>query len=326
MASTLPDFMQVALKLDRNPLMQVILADKSLLDATVQPPGPGAGGGSGKEMSSNGAESGEAIIPGRNFIDSWPLDLSAFLAGESAVTVYAGHDREDKGTIQPKCNTSLQGDRLSTRTSSQRDDNTSDNKRFDAPPAPEGLRYMRLSVCLPWAAATGGDQSQRSEEEQARAQAGSVDDTTGAANSCPNLVSAEAMQRLNPLSIKITFAGSLPGVRIEAESLQDHVKPTHFRLLETHCKPVYVVCRPFPDDPLIGSLHPRVVWTAGSAQRDRARFDHTSAFLLGPMDRHNLEEWAENSMLSVEVHDRCVQLTRFYSALAFVKLSPVRYS
>ncbi|CAN0061206.1 unnamed protein product [Ectocarpus sp. 8 AP-2014] len=88
------------------------------------------------------------------------------------------------------------------------------------------------------------------------------------------------MERLNPFSIQISSAVSLPGVKIEAESLQDHVKPTKFKLLELHCKPVYI--------------------------RDKAHFEHTTSFLVGQMDRHRLEDWMENSLLSVEVHDRYV--------------------
>ena len=270
-------------------MMLVTLADKSAPGGTVQPPGRGEGSDPGNTASNNEA----AGLPGRNFIESWPLDLSAFLAGEDSVTVHAG-------------NPCVKQDTTSSRNTSPQE-RTRVSKRFAAAAAPEGIRYMRLSVSLRGAGIASGGTALASEEGTSRpdSRPGSSEGTTmGNANGPPTLLSAEAMGRLNPLSIKITSAASLPGVRVEAESLQGHVKPTPFRLLELHCKPVYVVCRPFPDGPLGESLHPRVVWTPRSAQRDRAHFDHTSSFLVGPMDRHRLEDWVENSTLSVEVHDR----------------------
>lgn len=315
---------QVALTLDRKSIMSVTLADKSLRSATVQPPGQGEagqGGGNDNDPSANAAESGESVsaLAGRNFIESWPLDLSAFLGGETAVCVYAGGgtsgcETEDSASTRG-VSLSREGLPPSSAGSAWRPEDLPNNStRPDAPPAPEGFRYIKLSVSLPGvedAAAVAGRDPAQAPEGGGTTQAGSVDGGTtaiaaGEAIDCRKrkLLSAATMERLNPLSITISSAASLPGVRIEAESLQAHVKPTHFRLLDLHCKPVYIVCRPFPDDPLGESLHPRILWTAGSAQRDRARFEHTTSFLVGPMDRHRLEDWVENSMLSVEIHDR----------------------
>lgn len=287
-------------------MMLVTLADKSTTGGTVQPPGRGEGSDPGNTASNNETAGSEISLPGRNFIESWPLDLSAFLAGEDSVTVYAGDpcEKQDRASTR---STSLQARTPVANSSSCDAEHALVSKSFAAAAAPEGIRYMRLSVSLRGAGSASGDTALTSEEGNSRpgSRPGSSEGTTmGRANGPPTLLSAEAMERLNPLSIKITSAVSLPGVRIEAESLQGHVKPTPFRLLELHCKPVYVVCRPFPDGPLGGSLHPRVVWTPRSAQRDRAHFDHTSSFLVGPMDRHRLEDWVENSTLSVEVHDR----------------------
>ena len=311
--------------LDRKSNMLVTLADKSQREATVQPVGAGRGGGDGKEndpsaKTAEGDETNTTALAGRNFIESWPLDLSAFLAGETSVSVHAGgggieHETEDSA---PSPEVPESRERLpppSARTARRTDgfSHTSSIKP-DAPPAPEGIRYIKLSVSLPktGAATAVADQDPNSAPEGGTV--GSVDGgttitaTDEGIDCCPKkkLLSAEAMDRLNPVSIAISSAASLPGVRIEAESLQYHVQPTHFRLLDLHCKPVYVVCRPFPNDPLGGSLHPRILWTAGLAQQDQVRFEHTSAYLLGPMDRHRLEDWVENSTLSVEVHDRLV--------------------
>lgn len=302
----MPLLVQVALLLDQKPMMLVTLADKSTRGGTVQPPGRGEGGGSGNNGSSNEAVGSDISLPGRNFIESWPLDLSAFLAGEDSVNVYAGDLCENQDTASTR-DASPQEGTPTANSSSCGAEHSLVPRTFGAAAAPEGIRYMRLSVSLRGAGIAGGDAALASEEGNSRSgsRPGSSEGAAvGRAIGHPTLLSAETMERINPLSIKITSAVSLPGVRIEAESLQGHVKPTPFRLLERHCKPVYVVCRPFPDGPLGGSLHPRVVWTSGSAQRDRARFDHTSSFLVGPMDRHRLEDWVENSTLSVEVHDR----------------------
>lgn len=311
--------------LDRKSIMLVTLADKSQRAATVQPAGAGAGGGDGEENDPNGVDSSETnttALAGRNFIESWPLDISAFLAGETCVSVHTGgggngHEVEVSASTREVSKPQESLPPSSARTARRPDglSNTS-SIRPDAPPAPEGIRFIKLSVTLPrtGASTAATDQDPNSAAEGGTpAKVGSVDGGTtataaGEGIDCrrKKLLSAEAIERLNPLSITISSAASLPGVRIEAESLQDHVKPTHFRLLDLHCKSVYVMCRPFPNDPLGGSLHPRIMWTAGSAQRDRVRFEHTSAYLLGPMDRHRLEDWVENSMLSVEIHDRLV--------------------
>lgn len=305
--------------------MSVTLADKSISEATVQPPGQGQEGqetSNDKKPSVNAAENGEdaSALAGRNFIESWPLDLSAFLGGETSVSIYAGSDSVECETTGPASTpdvlSSREGSQPSSPGSGRRPEGISNNTstRPDAPAAPEGFRYIKISVSLPGVAAgtsvEDGDSAQ-APEGGGTAQVGSLDGgapaiaaSEGADCRRKKFLSAETMARLNPLSITISSAASLPGVRIEAESLQAHVKPTHFRLLDLHCKPVYVVCRPFPDDPLFETLHPRILWTAGSAQQERARFDHTTSFLVGPMDRHRLGDWVENSMLSVEIHDR----------------------
>ncbi|CAM9197164.1 unnamed protein product, partial [Hapterophycus canaliculatus] len=295
----------VALALDRRSNMLVTLADKSSCAATVQLPGRGRGGEGNVNDPINAAENGEvsSCLPGRNFIQSWPLDLSPFLAGETNISIFAGNFANGLDTA---------GSQAVPGASSETVQNS---KKSDAPPAPEGIRYIAISVVLPGtgsAASIAKRNSTEAPEDGGKVQLGSAvisNGTTTAADEAidcqkTTLLSTEAMDRLNPLSIRITSAIALPGVRIEAESLQNHVKPTRFRLLDVHCKPVYVVCRPFPNDALGESLQPRVLWTAGSAQRDRATFDHTASFLLGQIDRHCLEDWMENCVLSVEVHDR----------------------
>lgn len=297
---------QVARLLDQKPMMLVTLADKSTPGGTVQPPGRGEGGDPGNNGSSDEAAGSEISLPGRNFIESWPLDLSAFLAGEDSVNVYAGDPCQNQDTPSTR-NASPQERTPAANSNSRGAEHSLVSNGFAAAAAPEGIRYMRLSVSLRGAGIASGDTALAPEEDNSRPNSrpsSSEGAPVGRAIRHPTLLSVEAMERLNPLSIKITSAASLPGVRIEAESLQSHVKPTPFRLLELHCKPVYIVCRPFPDGPLGESLHPRVVWTPRSARRDRAQFDHTSSFLVGPMDRHRLEDWVENSTLSVEVHDR----------------------
>ena len=305
---------QVALTLDRKSTVLVTLADKSHSAATVQPPGGGEGGGGGGSENdpSNGAENGEtAQLPGRNFIESWPLDLSAFLGGETSVSVCLGDSSGSGRATEDLASTrdvSVSRESLPpTSAGNQREDQSCNKSRSDAPSAPQGIRFLKLSVSLPTAV---------EDQDPASAPEGGGGTTAVAAGDGTRrgrtkLLSAEAMERLNPLSIKVSSAASLPGVRIEAESLQDHVKPTNFRLLDLHCKPVYVVCRPFPSGPSGESLHPRILWTAGSAQGELARFEHTASFLLGPMDRHRLEDWVENSTLSVEVHDRCTYLCAY---------------
>lgn len=302
---------QVALNLERNPFMQVTLADACPHGATVQTPGPGAGGGTAEVLA---ADANEPIIPARNFIACWPLDLSAFLAGESSVDLFVGQicdngelasvrsdiafGRSDlsqqKGGKQTNAidvtNTEIVGDRV-------------DRRRANAPPAPLGIRHLHISVCI--SNAESAVESTAPVEPQER-----ENDATdgafqgGSSNKARKLLSSETMDKLNPLSITITTANSLPGVRIEALALQKHVQPSKFSLLEKYCKPVYVVCRPFPEDLRRDALHPRVIMTPLSAQRSHVRIGHTSAFLLGPMDRHRLEEWADNFSLSMEVHDR----------------------
>ncbi len=299
--------------LDRKSTILVTLADKSKRAATVQPPGGGGGGEDegNKNDPSNAGENGEAAqLSGRNFIESWPLDLSAFLGGETSISMHVGGSSGGCATEDLASTRDVAASRESLPPSSagnQQEDQPY-NSRSDAPPAPEGIRFLKLSVCLPGtkAATTVEDQDPTPASEGGGTAATSAggEGTTGCGRK--KLLSTEAMERLNPLSIKISSAMSLPGVRIEAESLQGHVKPTSFRLLDLHCKPVYAVCRPFPDDPSGESLHPRILWTAGWAQRDLVRFEHTASFLLGPMDRHRLEDWVENSTLSVEVHDRYV--------------------
>lgn len=304
---------QVAMTLDRKSTILVTLADKSKRAATVQPPGDGGGAG-GEEGNKNdpsnlGDNSEITRLPGRNFIESWPLDLSAFLGGETSISVHVGERSggcatEDLGSTQ---DVSASRESLPPSSAGNQQEDQSYNGRSDAPPAPEGIRFLKLSVSLPGtkAADTVEDQDQTPALEGGGTAATAVGGEE-MASARKKLLSAEAMERLNPLSIKISSAMSLPGLRIEAESLQDHMKPTNFRLLDLHCKPVYVVCRPFPDDPSGESLHPRILLTTGWAQRDLVRFEHTASFLLGPMDRHRLEDWVENSTLSVEVHDRYV--------------------
>lgn len=297
--------------------MLVTLADKSLRGATAQPPGQGLV--EGGEKSGDKIGEAEQTLPGRNFIESWPLDLSAFLAGENSVSVNVGsggqtHEAKDSHSTR---RTFLSPERFPSSSGGiawQLEETPDNSKVLDASPAPEGIRHIKLSVSLPGVGpahpVAGGDPNQSPEGGQI-AQAGSATDdvtTTAEGKSIERLerklFSAEVMERLNPFSIQISSAVSLPGVKLEAESLQDHVKPTKFKLLELHCKPVYIVCRPFPKGPLGESLHPRILWTAGSAQRDTVHFEHTTSFLVGPMDRHRLEDWMENSLLSVEVHDR----------------------
>lgn len=311
------------MNLDRKSIMSVTLADKSLRAATAQPPGQGGEGQgtSNDKDPGNAAESGEnaGTLAGRNFIESWPLDLSAFLGGETSVSVYVGSDSVECETTDPTSTPDVSSSREGSQPPSARkarppEGISNNSTRPDAPVAPEGFRYIKISVSLPGveaATSVEGRDPAQAPEDGGNIQVESVDGGTtaiaaGEGTDCrrKKFLSAEAMARLNPLSITISSAASLPGVRIEAESLQAHVKPTHFRLLDLHCKPVYVVCRPFPDDPLVETLHPRILWTAGSAQQDRARFDHTTSFLVGPMDRHRLGDWVENSMLSVEIHDR----------------------
>lgn len=268
--------------------MQVTLADNSLNEATAQSPIPRADEGTGNKPSSNTLND-----PGRNFIKSWPLDLSAFLAGETCVAVSAGSVSAD----------------VTSRNNSVRDHNGSltavdISKGTGCPTSstPKGIRYMRISVSL---ANTPDDPIEVTQlPDDDRAKPWSASSNKDGDNSRRRLFCPEVMTNLNPLSIKITSAESLPGVRIDAESLQHHIKPTPFRLLHTHCKPVFVVCRPFPDDLLGNPLQPRILWTAGFPHRDRMQFNHTTVFLLGPMDRHRIEEWAEHSTLTVEVHDR----------------------
>lgn len=333
--------------LDRKSIMLVTLADKSQRGATVHLPGAaGRGEEDSKEddPSPNAVEGGETTttaVAGRNFIESWPLDLSAFLAGETFVSVHAGggcsgHETENSAS-SPEVDEYQETLPPSSANAARRPDGISDNSsvRPNAPAAPEGIRFIKLSVSLPrsGAATAVGDQDPNAAQEGGTAaKTGSLDGgttTTAAGDGVEcrrkKLLSAEAMERLNPLAITVSSAASLPGVRIEAESLQYHVKPTHFRLLDLHCKPVYVVCRPFPNDPLGGSLHPRILWTAGLAQRDGVRFEHTSAYLLGPMDRHRLEDWVENSTLSLEIHDRLVMESRAVAWVACVGGLSVRH-
>lgn len=299
--------------------MQVTLADKSSKYATVQPPGPG--GGSATEQAHEPGEATEVILPGRNFIESWPLDLSAFLAGEVSVVLYVGDaacaDVSASAMPNASQDENERCDAASTNECHQPESHH--DKKSNAPPAPDGIRYVKLSVSVPHA--TNGTASKFEEDN---VQPNTSDDSRNKRTAAwDTLLPVEVIQRLNPLSIKITSAASLPGVHIEAQSLQHHVKPTKFRLLETHCTPTYVVCRPFPDDPSsCKSLHPRLLWTPGSAQGASARFDHTSSFLLGPMDRHRVEEWVENSTLSVEVHDRYTQrITRIDTRLCEIQAS-----
>lgn len=295
--------------LDEKPLMQITLADASLREATVQPPGPGGprSGGSNTIEAKYGGGGGDVTIPGRNFIDSWPLDLSAFLSGESSIELFIGDTSDSiEGTISdiPNANSAQEEALIGDIAGTGSLPNRVAEKRADAPPAPEGIRHMSVTLSVPRsAAAPAGDATQAPEGDGSRP--GTTSSATDGIDTNRKLLSIEAMEELNPMAIRITSASALPGVRVEAESLQHHVKPTAYSLLKTHCKPVYVVCRPFPEHPAGGgALHPRIAWTGGSAQRERARFEHTSAFLLGAMDRHRLEEWIEHSELSIEVHDR----------------------
>lgn len=286
---TLHFFSQVALALNRRPMMQVTLADNSLNEATAQPPAPRSDGDTGNKSSSDIPN-----VPGRNFIESWALDLSAFLAGETCVAVSAGSVSADVTSRNDRHSSVHNGSFTSVDFSKGTGCPTS--------PTPKGIRYMRISVSLENTPDDPIEVTQLPDDDGAKPW--SANSNKGGDNSRRRLFCPEVMTNLNPLSIKITSAESLPGVRIDSESLQDHIKPTPFRLLQTHCKPVFVVCRPFPDDLLGNTLQPRILWTAGFPHRDRVQFDHTTVFLLGPMDRHRLEEWAEHSTLNVEVHDR----------------------
>lgn len=281
--------------------MQVSLADASTHGATAQPPGPGTHNGNGDGPAADvNTDVHKPTISGRNFIESWHLDLSAFLAGESRVDIFIGQNcgdtqvdcsrhndfRRNGSSQQQGEHVNIVADVMSTGV----DDGLSD-RRADAPPAPLGIRHLHLSVCV-----SGPDAVESPAEGEKIPE--------GKGNKARKLFSEEAMHNLNPLSITVTSANSLPGVRIEAPALQKYVQPSQFSLLEKYCRPVYIVCQPFPDDPLFGSLHARIVSSALSAQGPRARFGHTSAFLMGPLDRHRLEEWVANFSLSVEVHDR----------------------
>lgn len=276
--------------------MQVTLADNSLNEATAHPPAPRANGGTGNESSSNTPN-----VPSRNFIESWPLDLSAFLAGETCVAVSAGSVSAGRRHVTSR-NNSVRNEHSSVHNGSFTAVNFSKDTKCTNSPTPKGIHYMRISVSLANAPDDLSEVTQRPDDDGARPW--STNRNRGGDKSRRRLFCPEVITNLNPLSIKITSAESLPGVRIDAEKLQDHTKPTRFTLLQTHCKPVFVVCRPFPDDLLGNPLHPRILWTAGFPHRDRVQFDHTTVFLLGPMDRHRLEEWAEHSTLTVEVHDR----------------------
>lgn len=318
-ASNLFKRSQVALNLDRNPFMQVTLADVSTLGATAQPPGPGMRGGTGYAAGTDGAAHSvkATSIPGRNFIESWPLDLSAFLAGNTSVDLFLGQCCDgvqsggNRNRVDPRQSASFQqqdgktGIQADAENATMAADDRCLHRRADGHPAPPGIRHMHISVCVsrPDIQIPG---NMPETEQKGESNAGDI--TMAAREKGPDtaakLFSKETLERLNPLSITITSESSLPGVRIEASSLQQHVQQNRFALLEKYCKPIYVVCRPFPDDPVSNTLHPRVLWTAFSSQKSRARFAHTSAFLLGRMDRHRLEEWAETFSLSVEVHDR----------------------
>ena len=306
---------QVALALDRRAIIQVTLADKSSDKATTQPTGPGAAEGGDIKSSSKADVGGvETNFTGRNFIESWPLDLSAFLSGETCVAISLGRVCGRSDITSTKRSSRAGQLSMHVENCAAIDflgDMSGSPSR--APPAPEGIRFMRISVSLARAVVATEETAQVLGERGP----GSWSESSNAdsKNSGKGLFSHEGIADLNPLSVKVTSAASLPGVRTDAESLQHHVRPSNFKLLQTHCKPVYVVCRPFPDDPPSGSLHHRIVWTAGSAQCDEAHFNHTTTFLVGAMDRHRLEEWAEHSMLTVEIHDRWVDGSQTKSKL-----------
>lgn len=296
--------LQVALKIDSNPFMQITLADASTHGATVQSPGPGLQARSSDAIPATMVTGDPTALVGRNFIESWPLDLSAFLAGESSVNISIGPERDSENCTDRDI-LGVQSGMCSADLSTTTDADLSaleslEDKRINASSAPKGIRYMRLSVCL---CAPDGTKGNHAEEPSVRdtAAVDALDDVLAGRASTRKLLSAEAMAVLNPLSITITSALSLPGVHLETGLLQKHVQPSPHALLEAHCKPIYAICQPFP-----ASLHPRIMWTAKSTHKDRVRFNHTSVFLLGPMNRHSLEEWADTSSLLVEIHDRYV--------------------
>lgn len=249
------------------------------------------------------------VPSGRNFIQSWPLDLSAFLAGETSVDVFVGgndvkaHDSLPTSTAQN--GTSYEKDYTTARdTSTWTRHAFYASRDTDASSAPHGIRSLRLSVCLSGRGGTVENDGSGTLSDQGRAGAGDAQALAGENSRGRRLLSEEVTNDLNPMSITITSAASLPGVRIEAPSLQKYVRPSAHSLPEKHCKDIFIFCRPFPESPLGLPLHPRIIWTPTSAQQDRAQFNHTSAFLLGRIDSQRLEEWAETCTLCVEIHDR----------------------
>jgi hypothetical protein len=115
------------------------------------------------------------------------------------------------------------------------------------------------------------------------------------------LLSQDHMDRFNPLTITVVSARDLPGVRVEAATLQKYVKESPFALQQTYCRPTYVVVQP-----MVAELGPRLVATEGQPTGEDASWDYSTTFLTGGnvIDRHLFEEAMEMQPLRVELHDR----------------------
>ena len=115
------------------------------------------------------------------------------------------------------------------------------------------------------------------------------------------LLTRPELDRLNPLSITVSSARDLPGVRLEAKSLKQYTQSSPYALQHQLCAPTYAVLQP-----LAPSLGPRLVATEGQSAGSGAVWEHTTCFLAGSdvVDRHVLEEALEHTPLRVEVHDR----------------------
>ena len=115
------------------------------------------------------------------------------------------------------------------------------------------------------------------------------------------LLTRPELDRFNPLSITVSSARDLPGVRLDAKSLKHYTQSSPFALQHKLCAPTYAVLQP-----LAPSLGPRLVATEGQLASRDAVWEHTTCFLTGSevVDRHVLEEALEHTPLRVEVHDR----------------------
>ena len=113
------------------------------------------------------------------------------------------------------------------------------------------------------------------------------------------LLDTDEMSRLNPLTITVDSARDLPGVRVEALSLQRFVEKSPYSLQEQYCKDTYAVLQP-----IVPELGPRLVATEGQPTGASVAWDYTTSFLTGSVDRHIFEEAMEMLPLRVEIHDR----------------------